>query len=284
MLKHAIYALLFAVSVSAAGAAFADVPTMRQVEEAAQAGRLSDAHAMMQQVLKEHPNSAKAHFVDAEILAKAGHSAEAREQLSAAEKLEPGLPFARPQAVLELKAKLGETHAAASPAKASPGGSQSEPQSGFPWGLVILGIAAIAVIALIMRAMSRPKAGPAPYGNNMGGNQPANYQPSMAPAGGGYGAPAPGIGSGIVSGLATGAAVGAGIVAGEALVHHFLDGSHPDAAPAQPLASADTTSNNYDMGGNDFGIKDTSSWDDNTSVADSSSWDDSSSSGGDDWS
>lgn len=276
MLKNAIYGFALAVSVFAAGTAFADVPSMRQVEDAAQAGRLNEAHGMMQQVLKEHPASAKAHFVDAEILAKAGRMPEAKDELNAAEKLEPGLPFAKPFAVQELKAKLGAAHAAA-PAAAATLGSQAETQSsGFPWGMLILGIAAIAVIAFIMRAMARPQVVPAPYpGNNPGGNYAGNYPPGMPPGGYGYGAPQPGIGSGIASGLATGAAVGVGVVAGEALAHHFLDGNHPDAAPVQPLASADNASN-YDMGGNNFGVNDTSSWDDNVTMADSSG-------GGDDW-
>lgn len=278
MLKSAIYGFVLVVSVFAAGTAFADVPTMRQVEEAAQAGRLNEAHGMMQQVLKEHPNSAKALFVDAEILAKANRTSEARDELNAAEKLEPGLPFAKPYAVQELRAKLGETRSSAAPSAMSTGSTQGASQSGFPWGLVILGIAAIAIIAFIMRAMSRPSAVAAPYpGNNPGGVYGGgNYppQPGMPPAGYGYGAPQPGIGSGIMGGLATGAAIGVGVAAGEALAHHFLDGSHPDA-PAQPVVTADNSSN-YDMGGNNFGVNDSSSWDDNVTMADSSG-------GGDDW-
>ncbi len=148
-------------------------------------------------------------------------------------------------------------------------------QSGFPWGLVILGIAAIAVIAFIMRAMARPNPVPAPYSGNPGGNYPGSYPPAGTPGGYGAAPSAPGMGSGIVSGLATGAALGAGMVAGEALAHHFIDGNRGEANQGQTFANADNA-RPYDMGGNDFGIADNSSWDDSSVTADNSG-------GGDDW-
>ncbi|HMC13138.1 MAG TPA: tetratricopeptide repeat protein [Gallionellaceae bacterium] len=263
MLRNAMYGFVLVVSVLMAGAVFAaETPTLHQIYEAAQAGRLNEAQGMIQQVLKEHPNSAKAHYVDAEILAKSGHLAEAREELNTAERLEPGLPFVKPEAVQELKAKVGEAHSGSLPVTTS--------QASFPWGWLFLGIGAIVVITFIMRALARPNVSPTTYPANYQGN----YQPGMSPAGGSY-APAvpsaPGMGSGIMSGLATGAALGAGMVAGEALAHHFMDGNRGDANQPQPLASAGN-----DLGGSDFGVADNSSWDDNSSVADIS--------GGDDWS
>jgi hypothetical protein len=94
----------------------------------------------------------------------------------------------------------------------------------------------------------------------------------MAPA-----QPAGGIGSGILGGLATGAAVGAGVVAGEALMHRALDGHRSDdgldrLANPQIGGSQDDSldKSQYDMGGDDFGVSDASSWDDNSG-------------GGDDW-
>jgi hypothetical protein len=269
MLSNVITGITFIISMTIGAAAYAeDSPTLHQIYEAAQAGRLGDAQRMIDQVLRQHPNSAKAHYVDAELLAKTGHLAEASDELNNAERLEPGLPFATPQAVQQLKAMVSVAHAV--PVTAGQG-----PQQGFPWGWLFLGIAAIVIITLIMRALSRPNAAQA---------YPANYQPGMSspgymPMGGaGYGAPsAPGMGSGIVSGLATGAALGAGMVAGEALVHHFIDGNsgNANAAPmAQPMNTAwDNQPDN--MGGQDFGIADNSSWDDSSNIADIS--------GGDDW-
>ena len=88
-----------------------------------------------------------------------------------------------------------------------------------------------------------------------------------------------GMGSGIMGSLATGAAMGAGVVAGEALMHHFVDGNKSNIAPEPSLPDTspwNTSSNindNDDMGGTDFGIADSSSWDD-----------DSADDGNDDWS
>lgn len=256
------------------GVAAADAPTLHQVYEAAQAGRMNEAEGMMQQVLKEHPSSAKAHYVDAELLAKTGHMSEAREEINNAERLEPGLPFAKPQAVQELKARVSGSQMNISTAS-----TPRSSQGGFPWGLLLLLIGVIALCALIMRAfINRNTSSSNVY--------PAGY-PSSAPynggqpyPGGGYAPmtpPASGMGSGIMSGLATGAALGAGMVAGEALMHHFTDGSnHGDAVPsAQPMDTAWDTQPD-DMGGADFGVADNSSWDDNSTMADLS--------GGDDWS
>ena len=76
------------------------------------------------------------------------------------------------------------------------------------------------------------------------------------------------MGSGILGGLAT----GAGMVAGEALMHHFTDGNRASNNTFDaPYARDDQPAPN-DMGGTDFG------------VSDSDSWDDSSGGGGDDWS
>ncbi len=262
MLRSVVTGFTFIVSMIIAGAVFAaDTPTLHQIYEAAQAGRMNDAQGMINQVLKEHPNSAKAHYVDAEILAKTGHLSQAREELNNAERLEPGLAFASPQAVQQLKAMVSEAHTGLVPMTAS-----QAPQQDFPWGWLILGIGAIVIITLIMRALSRPNASQAAY--------PVNYQPGMQPpgympTGGGYAPAAPGMGSGIMSGLA----LGAGMVAGEELAHHFMDGNHGEAQ-AQPMNTAwNTQSDN--MGGNDFGIADNASWDDNSNIADIS--------GGNDW-
>ena len=61
--------------------ALAAEPTLNQVYEAVHAGRLNQAHGMMTEVLRDHPNSAKAHYVEAEILAKEGRYGEAQGEL-----------------------------------------------------------------------------------------------------------------------------------------------------------------------------------------------------------
>jgi hypothetical protein len=241
----------------------AEAPTVHQVYEAAQAGRLSEAQGMIQQVLKEHPDSAKAHYVDAELLAKVGHATEAQDELKTAERLEPGLSFVKAQAVQELKVRIDEI-------SRSPGASivSQHTQGGFPWGWVFLGAGMLAVIAFIVRMMAKQNAAPTVY--------PANYQGSVAPGGYVPGAQGgPGLGSNILSGLATGAALGAGMVAGEELVRHLTEGDANTVANNPPMTDAWETDPNRQMGGMDFGMADNSSWDDGSNLADIS--------GGDDW-
>jgi hypothetical protein len=60
----------------------------------------------MQGVLQQHPQSAKAHYVEAQLLYRASKLDQARTELATADRLEPGLPFAKPEAVAMLRAQL----------------------------------------------------------------------------------------------------------------------------------------------------------------------------------
>jgi hypothetical protein len=277
MLRNAMMiCMLLLTSVMIAGTSFAaDGPTLDQVYRAAEAGRLNDAQDMMDKVLRDHPNSAKAHYVEAEILARQGRFANAAAELGTAERLAPGLGFARPEAVETLKQHIASSHTTT---RLVPGahGAQSAPTGQFPWGLLLVGLGVIGAVFFFVRRMSQrndnafPAGVGARYGTGFGSGAP--LQPS-GPVGGmpSVGPAAGGIGSGILGGLATGAALGAGMVAGEALMHRFTDSGRHDTNQAFDPASSNWDTNSDDMGGNDFG------------VSDGSSWDDSSSGGGDDW-
>jgi hypothetical protein len=243
-------------------------PSLEQVYEATRSGQLEAAQQMMQEVLRAHPNSAKAHFAEAEVLARSGNLAGGRNELALAEKLQPGLPFAKPSAVAELKNELDRGAGSV----AVPAGGTSHT----PWGtlLVVGGIALLLVIWLVRRQTAQGPAGmgmmPRPpgggyYNNGMGGG----VSPSMGPTGGMGG-------GGLMGSLATGAALGAGMVAGEALAHRLVDGPNEGAGVADPNVS--DARGNSDMGGNDFGISDGGSWDSGSD----SGW--SSNDSGSDWS
>jgi len=261
-------------------------PSTHDVYVAAEAGKFAEAQAMMDQVLKEHPNSGKAHFVEAELLAKQGKFAAAEAELKTAERLEPGLPFAKADAVAKLRTLLSSGQAAPAP-RVNYGQPQPAPAavtyrnapSGTPWGtILILGALVVGFIIVVSRFMSRrtQQVAPAYSGGGLSGTQTwGNGGYPQQGYGPGYG-PAPtqggGLGSSIMGGLATGAAVGAGIAAGEALVHHFTDGDRErghadnggtrnDIVYDQPNTRNDLLSSD-DMGGNDFGLNDSSSWDD----------------------
>ena len=265
MLKKFMPHLMLVLAMTFAASAFAAAePTVHQVFEAAHTGHMKEAQQMMNQVLRDHPTSAKAHYVAAELNAEAGNAALARQELKTARKLEPGLPFANAASVRELEGKLAQAQPAQGFAARSLG-------SQFPWGAVLLVGAGVVVVWFVIRRRSAPAA----Y---------SSYQSSV-PAGAGPGNPggagvAPnvggGMGSGIASGLASGLAVGAGVVAGEEIARHFLE---PDRHEGNAPPAANEPVNNPppdDLGGSDFGISDGSSWDDDSGGIGGGS-------GGDDW-
>jgi hypothetical protein len=109
--------------------------------------------------------------------------------------------------------------------------------------------------------------GGAPYGQPAYANQGAMNGVMQPP----YSQPAgSGLGGRIMGGVATGLAVGAGVMAAEAIGRNLM-GSHNTPAPT--AATDGLANNNFqvmdtnpDMGGAGFGINDTSSWDDGSSV------------------
>ena len=256
---------LAAVLVTSVGAAYAQAePSLKQIYDTAQSGKVAEAQVMVQQVLTLHPKSAKAHFVQAELFARQGNAPRAREALAEADKLAPGLPFANATAVSALREQLAvkaavapsrqaldDTVKAAAPAPAS---------SSFPLGLgLALGGAAIGAAILFSRRKSAavPVSSPSAYGN-----APANFNPNPGMGGGmgsglsgpqtfgagnapapnygnpAYGQPVPSAGGGmsgmggrLAGGLATGLAVGAGVMAAQAIGNSFAhrnEGGHTD--------------------------------------------------------
>ncbi len=278
-MKKTVATLILLASVGFSLPGFAAEPALHEVYQAANGGRMDEAQRMMKEVLQAHPNSGKAHYVEAELLAKQGKLKEAGNELAAAEKLSPGLPFATPQSVSSLKeniARPAATPVTAVPVQHPPFAAQPAHEgSGMPWGMLLIGLGLIAFIVWASKLMSRRNApgGAGPSQPGFAGYRPAYPSGPSGDSPQGYGASgaapgaAPGLGSKVLGGLATGAAVGAGVVAGEALLHHFLDGnktvpgsdrafSNFDSIPDLPSTPVN------DMGGNDFGISDNSSWDD----------------------
>jgi len=264
--------LILILALGGAGPVFAQAadPTLHQIYEAAETGHLDQAQQMMNQVLRDHPQSAKAHYVAAELYAREGNFPAARQQLSTAETLAPGLPFTKPDSVQRLQRELSQG-ARSGYAPAQHG--YSTVRSGLPWGLILLIVAGIAVLWAVMRR----RAATAVY-NQYPGGVPAAAGPGYGPGPGygygpGYGGP--GIGSGIAGGLASGLAVGAGVVAGEELAHRFLDGDRRVEGNVVPNSEYPQNPN-PDLGGADFGVNDGGSWDDGGSVGGDVG-------GGDDW-
>lgn len=265
-------------------------PTIDQIYQAANGGRIDEARSMIDQVLKNHPKSAKAHYVKAEIAARQRQPSVAQEELGAAERIAPGLPFAKPESVQALRTQIEHQSSARSQPRANAlgMGTPAAPESsgrpaapGLPWGKIILGLAVALGIMALLRRRTPPMttAGtPTPYEGGASGSAgasgpggaygPGYGGPGMQPGMGGgyapYGQP-PSMASTLGRGLATGLAVGAGAVAaqeiGRRLFDHHGNPIPPDAS-AGSFGMDPAAMDNVDLGGNDFGINDAGSWDD----------------------
>jgi len=268
-LANARSSTLLLLLVVASSAFAAGDPSLQQVYDAARAGHLDDAQRMMDTVLRDHPDSGKAHYVQAELYAKQNRIQHAREALANAERLSPGLPFAKPEAVRALQEELSR-----------PVGLPRErltPQSPFSWGIALIVVLGVGGIWMLMR---RRTVSASPYYSNtptstglpVTGNAASMASPSAMPPA------ATGTGSGIASGLASGLAVGAGVVAGEALARNLFSSGTTSSTPSSepPERPAAAAPDNSDMGGADFGVQDpgSGSWDDDTPDSGTSSDDD----------
>jgi hypothetical protein len=254
MLKHVRpFLMVFLALACVAPVLAAGDPTIAEVYEAADSGHLDQAQQMMSQVLKDHPQSAKAHYVEAELYARGREFARARQELDTALRLQPGMQFANPESVRALQAELVQAESAQRQVVQRAAPHNAQERAPFPLRTVLLVLGGICVLWLIMRRRTPT------------GGLYSQYPSAVPTAGSGpvsYGGP--GMGSGIAGGLASGLAVGAGVVAGEQLAHHFLDGnrSGPGVVPAGNVVSG--APENADMGGSDFGVSDANSWDDNS--------------------
>ena len=244
-------------------AAFAEA-TLPEVYQAVQSGQMAKADVMMKEVLQNHPNSAKAHYVASELYLKEGKLELARNHFIKAQNLAPGLPFAQPESVQKLQMQLAS-------GASIPATSQTSIFSNpLFWGLIAILVVGVIIVmkrrkAEAVQVYNAPSAG---YPGTPGG--PAGYP--GGPGGPGYpGAPAAGgMGSGLMGSLATGAALGAGMYAGQALASNLM-GGHDNGH-----SNAGSNPNLNQVGGPasldpNFGVRDASSWDDGGA----SSWDDS---------
>ena len=189
-------------------------PTLRQIYETAAAGDLPEAQLMVQQVLVAHPKSAKAHFVQAEMFSRQRNLPRARESLAEADRLEPGLPFVKPEVVQVLRKQLEARPSAAAGGTKALNAPQSRTESSAsmntttPAGsslplVLLLALGVPAVAAAIYFGLRKKSAPPAATGfrnaaadnNNTGGmggagsglSGPQNFGTGGAPAPSPYG-------------------------------------------------------------------------------------------------
>ncbi len=280
-MKKLLCALALGVAMTGAAWAQTDVsPAM--VKQALASGNYAQAEQELNQVIAQHPDSAKAHYVLAQVLAKEGNLQGARQQLDAAAKIDPAIHFTSPDRYNAFRAEIGQAMGELGGHRASTAASYgrpatiapSEAQHGHGFGLIIGLVILLAVVALIWRAMSRSSQARAPlppqgfnngYGANGYGQPP--QPPPYGPQGGGR--------SVMGQVASTAAGVAGGMLAADAIEGMLHHGGEAQAAtpPAfggnggdnDPLRNIGNSG--IDMGNDDSGWGGGGSFDD-----DSNSW------------
>lgn len=242
-MKVSRFLLLCAALLSALwlGAAQA-LPNVDEVQAAVQRGDYRAAEQMTREVLTAKPDSPRAHYMLAEILAHERQFKEAADHASRARALDPAIKFtdaAKFRAFEQLlqRQQAGQAQSSALPVEPAPAPRVAAPApapradsgGGVPVWLLVIG--AVVFIGLAMRWMSRRAATPAQpamaggYGG--GGYGPAGYGAGMPqqPTSGG-----PGL-------MGMGMAAAGGVAAGM-LAERLLHGDHDERSVPRDTGSS----------------------------------------------
>lgn len=231
------------------------LPQLDEVQSAVQRGDYPGAEKMMREVVAAKPDSPRARYVLAEILAHQRQFNEAAEQVRRARALDPAIKFADPAKFNAFEQLLQREQAgvakssvttpavvnAAPPARAAPV-ERSESGGGVPIWLLIGGV--VVFIWLAMRWMRNRTAAQAAQPAMAGGYGPGGY------GGAGYG---PGgmqaPGSGGPGMLGVGLGVAGGVAAGM-LAEKLLHGGHDERSiPRDNGGGSGYLPGSFDSGG-----------------------------------
>ncbi len=204
---------LLLLSVTAASA-YA-LPTLDDVEHAVHRNDYVSAESMTREVTAAQPNSAKPHYILAEILAHEGKLNEARAQAAQAKQLDPAIRFTSPEKFARFEAELNGGKPAVRESSATPRKAESSAEGGssFLWIVLIVG-GALAFVAF------RRRSAPPSYGAYNNPNAPMPGQPGYPNAPGyppGYPPQGGGTGHTVAAGLG-------GLAAGM-LAEHLIEGA-----------------------------------------------------------
>lgn len=275
---------IFLVTLSLLSPLSFALPAPKDIAAAINSGRLSDAEAMLHEVIQAKPESAKAHYELGQVLAREGRKIEARQELLEARRLDPSLKFASdPQhfrGLLENLDRAPGTVASAHVPAFTPTTQNSSPitvahanaEPSAPWGwLLLISGVFIAIFFALWRKQSTPLYPATNPGSSWARPQPAGFGAYNGNSSGGTlgsnlgSAPTrSGIGGAVLGGVA-------GLAAGYGLAKMFdgSTGSHSvtSSAPTQDYLPIDSPSPN-DYGSFDAGTGD--SWDSGESSGDDS--------------
>jgi hypothetical protein len=195
------------------------LPTVEAVQAEVQAGHYAQAETMMREVVAAKPDSAKAHYLYAQVLAHNGHFSAAAQEARISLQIDPAIRFTQPEKFKAFEQLLErEQRAGASPSAAPAAALHAQAPAGQGGGVPgwIWGAGGAAIAFMLWRMFSaRNSASVRPAAIGSGGAFGAPGTGVPAPAYPGYptgpAAPAPAAGSGM---LGTGLAVAGGLAAG----------------------------------------------------------------------
>ncbi|MEY4751761.1 MAG: hypothetical protein RIQ60_3975 [Pseudomonadota bacterium] len=268
--------------------ALAELPTQAEVEAAVRASRYSEAQAMMAEVVKAKPASAKARYVYAEILAHNRQYDDAATQLREAQRIDPATKFADPGRVQAFEQQLqraaAKAHqpgslagtgavigappqagAQAPAAQVAPGTGARLPAEapvqraarteasdggGLPGWLIIVAIFGVGIVVLrsVTKRQREAARQSAIFPAQAAGWSGGTAAGAYPPSG--YGAPSAGS-----SALRTGMAVAGGVAAG-VLLERMLHGNEAHAVESSSLPQhVNQPQLQPPAGGDDFGFE-----------------------------
>jgi hypothetical protein len=227
-------------------------PTVKEIYQTAQTDK-QQALSMINEVIRSHPNSARAYYIQSELLLQSGKKAEARASFVKSQQLDPNLSFAKPESVTRLRDALGIK-------KPNSTGLNIDNDRLILWGCGILLVVLIAIMFMRRKKEEVPdyvrsyNLQPRPI-------TPFNQNPAASSTAPGAAQPqpvaqaAPAAGGGMMGSLAQGAAIGVGVAAGATLANHLLNGNKASAAPAETSAPQPSYVPTYTPD-QDFGVQD----------------------------
>ena len=209
------------------------LPSLQEVEAQVAQGHYAQAESMMKEVVAAKPNSARAHYVYAEILAHDGNLSRAADEARLARQIDPDIRFTTAEKFRAFEASLqrAQSPAPRPSARVAPAAMAPTPapmSAGLPSWIWLAGLALVGFF--LWRGFSRSRAGAAGAvaapgafaGGPVGPNPMA--QPGATPYGAGYPAQRPGGGL-MGVGLAAAGGVAAGMLADE-MLHRHRDGNN----------------------------------------------------------
>ena len=233
MTRHPLIRWILAAAMMACLSFSWALPSPKDIESALNAGHTAQAEGMLREVLKEKPDSAKAHYELGQVLAREARYDQALAELRQAQSIDPKLGFARtPEQFERILSEVKELDAkrtlapSAAPVRVQPAPAHAEPA--LPMSTVWWGIGLLFVFGIVLLLMRSRNPVPAPVTTVV--DAPRGFGSAYNPAPP-MGYPPPSGGSGVA-----GAVVGglAGMAAGYALAKATEGGSHAVAGTVNP--------------------------------------------------